>query len=159
MQASYVDQDAQMYAEMLEHHKQSVHTRPNFMTMRQPSRSQREQVPDMASTYFQTNSGLDHRIATNSGLHAICPEECDVYDSLLESCDGGFITPGINHSIDANGDVEGFRFTCSPNNTAKCLPVNRKMFFRTSMVNKTQCPRYLIIHRLFLLWKPNNSSM
>jgi hypothetical protein len=134
MQSSLEEEDAQMYAAMLQHHKTSVRSESSFMSLRQPTDSRREHVPDMTSVHSQINRGLDDRIKTNGGIHPLCPEECEVYSSLLASCDHGVITPTINHSMDANGDVEGFRFTCGASNTAKCLPVNRKMFFRTSMV-------------------------
>jgi hypothetical protein len=57
-----------------------------------------------------------------------------VYSSLLDLCETGVITPGINHTITAGGDIEGFRFSCSPDESARCLPINRRMFFGTSMV-------------------------
>jgi hypothetical protein len=73
-------------------------------------------------------------VKTSSVIHAINPEECDVYTALLDSCESGVITPCINHTMTEDGDIEGFRFTCKPSEVANCLPVNRRMFFRTSMV-------------------------
>jgi hypothetical protein len=83
---------------------------------------------------MEVNNGEDPRIKTSTGIHGINPEECDVYSSLLESCLSGVITPCVNHTMTKNGDVEGFRFTCAPEETARCLPINRRMFFRTSMI-------------------------
>jgi hypothetical protein len=83
---------------------------------------------------MEVNSGSDPRIQTSASVHAINPEECDVYSSLLDTCASGMITPCINHTMTDDGDIEGFRFTCAPDESAHCLPVNRKMFFRTSMV-------------------------
>jgi hypothetical protein len=67
-------------------------------------------------------------------MHPVNPEECDVYTSLLDACESAVITPCINHAMTMDGDIEGFRFTCEPSEVASNLPVNRKMFFRTSMV-------------------------
>jgi hypothetical protein len=72
-------------------------------------------------------------------MHPINPDECDVYSSLLDSCKSGLITPCVNHCMSMGGDIEGFRFTCEPTELAHCLPVNRKMFFRTSMVECNTC--------------------
>lgn len=92
--------------------------------------------------YVEVNSGNDHRIKTCVGLHPINPEECDVYTSLLDVCASGVVTPCVNHTLADDGDIEGFRFTCDANERANCLPVNRKMFFRTSMVEcNTSDPR------------------
>jgi hypothetical protein len=44
---------------------------------------------------------------------------------------------GINHTMTDDGDIEGFRFSCAQHETAKCLLINRKMFFRTSMIECT----------------------
>jgi hypothetical protein len=82
----------------------------------------------------EVNSGSDKRIKTSAGVHAVNPEECDVYSALLETCQSAIITPGINHTMTDDGDIEGFRFSCAPAETAKCLPINRRMFFRTTMI-------------------------
>jgi hypothetical protein len=44
--------------------------------------------------YVAVNNGSDLRIKASAGLHAINPEECDVYSSLLDACQSGVITPG-----------------------------------------------------------------
>jgi hypothetical protein len=80
---------------------------------------------------------MDARIRTSAGIHPMNPEECDVYTSLIESCHSGIITPCVNHTMADVGDIEGFRFTCNTRESSKCLPVNRRMFFRTSMVECT----------------------
>lgn len=39
-----------------------------------------------------------------------------------------------NHCMNSEGDIEGFRFTCSESDLAARLPMGRKLFFRCSMV-------------------------
>jgi hypothetical protein len=48
-----------------------------------------------ATRYVEINSGTDLRIKTSLGVHAINPEECDVYSSILDTYRSGVITPGL----------------------------------------------------------------
>lgn len=86
------------------------------------------------SRYIEINQGLDKRINVSHAMHPIGPDECDVYSSLVDSCSSAYITSMPNHCITAVGEVEGYRFECLPTESAACLPIPRKMFFSTSMV-------------------------
>jgi hypothetical protein len=118
-----------MYLELLAHKKKSIPVED-----REPSDLRRVYVRNNNSQYVDINGGTDHRIRSSNSIHPLSMEECDVYGSLLDTCDDGIVTPCINHNLNEDGNVEGFRFTCSSHNPARCLPVNRRMFFRTSMV-------------------------
>lgn len=83
---------------------------------------------------MQINSGLENRIRVFSDMHALSPDECDVYSNLIEKCHSGQVTVMHNHCMSEQGMIEGFRFTMSPKERSSCLPVCRKMFFRHSMV-------------------------
>lgn len=67
-------------------------------------------------------------------MHALSPDECDVYTSLVEKCPSGQVTVMHNHCMSEQGMIEGFRFTMNPTERSSCLPMPRKMFFRHSMV-------------------------
>jgi hypothetical protein len=84
--------------------------------------------------YVQINSGLEPRIKVFSDMHALSPDECDVYSNLVDKCSSGKVTVMHNHCMSEQGMIEGFRFTVSSKERSSCLPVCRKMFFRHSMV-------------------------
>lgn len=84
--------------------------------------------------YVQINSGLESRIKVHGNMHALSPDECDVYSSLVEKCPSGQVTVMHNHCMSEQGMIEGFRFTMNANEKSSCLPVCRKLFFRHSMV-------------------------
>jgi hypothetical protein len=140
MQTGVSEENDGVYEAMLAHKQLSLNnkqfTARDRVSIRESDQVRKAQAADHAARYLDINNGMDHRIKTSTGIHPISAEECDVYTSLLDSCEDGsaFITPCVNHAMSANGDIEGFRFTCRPCNTAKCLPVNRRMFHRTSMV-------------------------
>jgi hypothetical protein len=62
--------------------------------------------------YVEVNSGTDCRIKTSAGIHAINPEECDVYSSLLDGCSSGVITPGGFSFYHVNIVQVSFSCTC-----------------------------------------------
>jgi hypothetical protein len=84
--------------------------------------------------YIKINSNLDSRIRVLAANHPMSPDECDVYHSLVESMENSSIDAMPNHCISENGTMQGFRYTCSASDKSHCLPMHRKMFFRTSMV-------------------------
>jgi hypothetical protein len=84
--------------------------------------------------YVQINIGKHPRIQVFSGMHPLSPDECDVHASLVESCPSATVTIMHNHCMSEQGMVEGFRFTLDPKSNNQYLPLNRRMFFRHSMV-------------------------
>ncbi len=71
-------------------------------------------------SYVQINSGLEPRIKVFSDMHALSPDECDVYSNLVDKCSSGRVTVMHNHCMSQQGMIEGFRFTMSPK---ACLPL------------------------------------
>ncbi len=90
-------------------------------------------------------------------MHPLSPDEVDVYASLVESCPSAQVTVMHNHCMSeqvravfhasvcvcvsssdqikrAQGMIEGFRFTMNAKENNQYLPINRRMFFRHSMV-------------------------
>jgi len=67
-------------------------------------------------------------------MHALSPDECDVYSSLVDKCPSGTVAVTHNHCMSEQGMIEGFRFTVDSRERSSCLPMCRKMFFRHSMV-------------------------
>ena len=49
--------------------------------------------------YVQINSGLDPKIRVYAGMHAMTPDECDVYTNLVERSASGFATVMHNHCM------------------------------------------------------------
>lgn len=84
--------------------------------------------------YVNVNSGKDSRIRVSRLVHPLDPDECDVYSDLVEAAEHSSITAALNHCMNQSGEIEGFSYTCSASDTASCLPLNRKMFFRCSVV-------------------------
>lgn len=84
--------------------------------------------------YVQINGGSDPKIRVFPGMHAITPDECDVYSNLVERSNSGTVTVMHNHCMSEQGMIEGFRFTISPREISSILPIPRKMFFRHSVV-------------------------
>ena len=85
-------------------------------------------------TYSKVNGGKDSRVKLSRLIHPLSPDECDVYTDLVDSAENSVIAACINHNMTEDGMVEGFSFTCNGRETASCLPITRKMFYRTSMV-------------------------
>lgn len=83
--------------------------------------------------YMQINGGSDAKIRVFPGMHAIAPDECDVYSNLVERSNSGAVTVMHNHCMSEQGMIEGFRFTISANEISSILPISRKMFFRHSV--------------------------
>lgn len=79
------------------------------------------------------------RILLRRGIHPLNPDECDVYTTLVDEAQEARIAAMSNHHVTADGEIEGFRFTCSGTSMARSLPISRKMFFAYSMVECTQC--------------------
>ena len=75
--------------------------------------------------YVQINSGLEPRIKVFPRMHALNPDECDVYSSLVEKCASGKVTVMHNHCMSEQGMIEGFRFTVNANERSSCLPMPR----------------------------------
>lgn len=84
--------------------------------------------------YVTVNSGKDSRIRVSRLVHPLDPDECDVYSDLVDAAEHSSITAALNHCMNQSGEIEGFSYTCSGSDSASCLPLNRKMFFRCSMV-------------------------
>lgn len=76
--------------------------------------------------YVSINSGGDPRILLGRGMHPLNPDECDVYTSLVDAADNLTIAASINHHITEDGEIEGFRFTCSGSDVASVLPISRR---------------------------------
>lgn len=49
--------------------------------------------------YVQINSGLDPKIRVYPGMHAMTPDECDVYTNLVERSASGVATVMHNHCM------------------------------------------------------------
>lgn len=84
--------------------------------------------------YVDVNRGSHPKIRVFPGMHALSPDEVDVYASLAESCPSARVTVMHNHCMSEQGIVEGFRFTLDARENHQHIPMNRKMFFRHSMV-------------------------
>lgn len=105
--------------------------------------------------YIEINSGRHPCIKVFPGMHALSPDEVDVYSSLVERCPSARVTVTHGHSMTeqvmargkkcatasmpddyffAQGMIEGFRFTIHPRENHQFLPINRRMFFRHTMV-------------------------
>jgi hypothetical protein len=67
-------------------------------------------------------------------MHALSPDEVDVYASLVASCQSAQVTVMHNHCMSEQGMAEGFRFSLGRGENNQFLPMNRRMFFRHSMV-------------------------
>ena len=92
------------------------------------------------SKYIEVNSGNHPKIRVFNGMHALNPDEVDVYSSLVECCppqSHAMVTVMHNHCMSDQGMIEGFRFTMGPKENHQYLPMNRRMFFRHSMVECT----------------------
>lgn len=86
--------------------------------------------------YIEINSGKDRQINVVHTVHPMSPDECDVYSSILCKSPNLRMVAMPNHSMNMLGEIEGFKFSCSKDAPASFMPINRKMFFRTSM---TEC--------------------
>ncbi len=84
--------------------------------------------------YVEINSGKHPRIRVFRGMHALSPDEVDVFSSLVEGCPSACVTVMHNHCMSEQGMIEGFRFTLDAAANNSYLPLNRRMFFRHSMV-------------------------
>jgi hypothetical protein len=112
--------------------------------LRRHAEAQRTKIAVAACTHYATNakymevnSGSHPKIRVFSGMHALNPDEVDVYSSLVECCppqSQARVTVMHNHCMSDQGMIEGFRFTMSAKENHQYLPMNRRMFFRHSMV-------------------------
>jgi hypothetical protein len=84
--------------------------------------------------YVNINGDLHPHINVSVANHPISPDECDVYHSLVDKVLTSSIDVMPNHCISDDGTMQGFKFTCNGSDKSSCLPMQRKMFFRTSML-------------------------
>jgi hypothetical protein len=84
--------------------------------------------------YVNLNGNLHPNINVSVANHPISPDECDVYHSLVDKVPTSTIDVMPNHCISDDGTMQGFKFTCNGSDKSNCLPMQRKMFFRTSML-------------------------
>jgi hypothetical protein len=72
-------------------------------------------------------------ILLDNVLHALTPDECEVYKSLSE-VPGSTMTAGTNHCINSDGDIDGYRYDIMASSPAMLMPLCRNMGYRHAMV-------------------------
>lgn len=87
-----------------------------------------------SDSFKRVNTGGNPKIDVSHCIHPLSPDECDVYESLVDAHDSCKIVVMPNHHISTSGVVEGYKFTCDRGISANVLPIGREMFFRHSIV-------------------------
>jgi hypothetical protein len=97
-------------------------------------------MPILASSTFANNAVFQDvnrcnipGIMLGNVLHALTPDECEVYKSLVE-VPGSTMTAGVNHCINTDGDIDGYRYDITASSPATLMPLCRNMGYRHAMV-------------------------
>jgi len=66
-------------------------------------------------------------------IHQVTPDEFAILNSLVQRCPGAMLSIAPNHCLDETGCLQGFLAQYPADTLMSALPVNRQMFYGTSM--------------------------
>jgi hypothetical protein len=92
-----------------------------------------EELVHDAYTKLDEKRSQEARLLLHAAFYPLLNDERETFLASLKRDEGTTIQVMPNHHVDAQGNLRGFRFTVDPETGTANFPVNREMFFGTTI--------------------------